>query len=494
MSRFDKILARFGLKRNQPEPKQQIKRAYHAAAANRLTNDWITAPTSERTERRQWLRAIRARSRDLARNDDYVKQFIRMCRSNIIGRGIKLQSQSKTKRGDKPDQLLNKLIEDAFLQWGKKNTCTTSGRLSWVDAQRRFVTTLARDGEVLIRFIYDQNNPFGFALQFYDVGWLDETYSGNASNGNRIVMSVEIDDHERPVAYWLKPPTDQASEPNVLRQRFDRVRVPAEEILHEFLPDDSEDDTATRGVPWTHAAAVKIKILDGYEEAELVAARVGACKGGFLTPPADKGYDGTEPDISIEEVEPGMIQELPPGYGWTAYDPTHPNQNYAGYIKSVLRSIASGLGVSYNSLANDLEGVNYSSIRAGLLEERDVWRALQGFTIEHFCEPIFAKWLESAWLSGVLKIDMSDLSRVRAKFQPRGWHWVDPLKDINASILAVQNNFTTISDVVAEQGEDFEEIIERRKEEIKMLKDAGLYQEPEPDKPAKKEEEEEEED
>lgn len=476
MNLWQRTLQRLGLQ--AIPPKKAIKRAYNAAQASRLTSDWVTAPTSERTERRQWLRAMRARSRDLSRNDDYVKQFLRMCKSNIVGKGIKLQAQTKTKRGDQPDTKINAAIEAAFLRWGQKEFCTASGRLSWIDAQRRFVTTLARDGEVLVRYKFSASNPFGFSLQFLDVGWFDETYSGSAANGNRIVMSVEIDDSEKPVAYWLKAPTDQYSDPNVHRSPRDRVRIPADEILHEFLPDDSEDDTATRGIPWTHAAAGKVRILDGYEEAELVAARVGACKGGFIKPPADKTYDGEEPDTHIEEIEPGMIQELPPGYDWVGYSPDHPNANYPAFIKAALRSIASGLGVSYNGLANDLEGVNLSSIRYGVQSERDVWRALQQFTIEHFCEPIFAKWLEAAWLGGQLGIELADLSRVRVRFQPRGWSYMDPVKEINSNLAAINGHLATRSDILAEQGEDFEEVITRLAEEKAQLQKAGLWIEP----------------
>ncbi|MBK8663245.1 MAG: phage portal protein [Ignavibacteriales bacterium] len=34
--------------------------------------------------------------------------------------------------------------------------------------------------------------------------------------------------------------------------------------------------------------------------------------------------------------------------------------------------------MSYNTLCNDLEGVNYSSIRAGLLDERAFYKEIQG--------------------------------------------------------------------------------------------------------------------
>jgi len=67
-----------------------------------------------------------------------------------------------------------------------------------------------------------------------------------------------------------------------------------------------------------------------------------------------------------------------------------------------LRGIASGMGVSYNSLAGDLEGANYSSLRQGALEDRDYWKTLQQWFIDHFMYPIYEAWLECAILSGAL--------------------------------------------------------------------------------------------
>lgn len=458
------------------------RRSYQAGVVNRLTSDWLASQTSTRSELRMYLRNIRGRSRDLARNNDYIKKFLSMCKSNIIGpAGIRLQVRAKRSTDAlmaELDRDLNQVVEDAFKKWARKETCSASGKLSWLDAQRLFVSTLARDGEVLVRKLKTRkkDNPFGFTLRFIDVAWLDETHNYLLPDGNRIVMGVEVDDHDKPQAYWLTPPGDEFTYPGAMAgggaDARRRVRVPADQIIHAYLCDD---ENQTRGVPWAHTAMLRSKMLNGYEEAELVAARVGACKGGFLKPPEDRPFNGEEPATTIESVEPGMVQELPAGYSWESYDPTHPNTNYGNFVKGVLMGVAAGLGVTYTSLTGDLSSVNYSSIRAGLLEERDVWRALQQFVIEHFCSDVYADWLESAWLSGALEIPIEDYDRVQEPtWQARGWTWVDPLKDVQATILAINNALATRSDALAEQGEDFEEVVLQLAQEKQLLSENGI--------------------
>lgn len=457
------------------------KRSYEAAKVNRLTNDWTTVNTSANFEMRRNLRVLRARSRNLARNNDYIKRFLSMVRSNVAGPdGIKLQVRAKDERGTL-NQLLNRKVEKAWRLWSRPKYASASGRLSWRDCQRKFCTTLARDGEVLVRMMA-MDNPFAFSLKFISVDWLDENYNERLPNGNRVIMSVEVDDNDRPVAYWLTPP------PMDLHQRTTtihwRTRVPASEIIHTFLPDDenSDDDSQTRGVPWLHTAMKRLHTLGEYEEAELVAARVGACKMGIITEPAaaDPLYGGDDDEDNPETqllapAQPGQFLLLEKGQDFMEFDPKHPGQNYGPFIKAVLRGVASGLDVSYFSLANDLEGVNYSSARIGLLEERDNWRALQNFQIEHFNEYVYIAWLKSSIMTGSLDISVRDLLNVsEPTWQPRGWKWVDPLKEISAKVLAINNGLETRTDTVAEQGGDFSETVATLAGEQALLESSGV--------------------
>jgi lambda family phage portal protein len=189
-----------------------------------------------------------------------------------------------------------------------------------------------------------------------------------------------------------------------------------------------------------------------------LASRVAAAKMGFFTKEKSTvaGFAGDDVDDdgnTITEAAPGTFQELPAGMDFKAFDPEHPTANFAAFTKSVLRGVCAGLNVSYTGLSGDLEAVNYSSIRAGLLDERDAWRALQYWMIQHFCRPVFADWLWMALLSGEIALPAAKYEKfLAATFRPRGWSWVDPEKDADASQKAIAAALTTHTDVLADQG------------------------------------------
>jgi len=203
----------------------------------------------------------------------------------------------------------------------------------------------------------------------------------------------------------------------------------------------------TRGVPMMAASISSLKMLHGYREAELVAVRVAASKMGFLTSPDGDGYTGDDVEDNYAPVmsaEPGSFEQFPNGVSLQTFDPTHPMTAFAEFHKSLLRSVASGLGISYNALANDLESTSYSSVRASAIDERDFYRTLQRFVIEHFVEPVFRQWLQSAMTRGntiSLPIQKFDLFADSVVFRPRGFSWVDPLKEINANVVGLQWDF-----------------------------------------------------
>jgi lambda family phage portal protein len=453
------------------------QRSYLAGKLNRLNRDWPANSLSARSETNRSLRIIRARMRYLARNSDHFKKFLSMVRNNVAGPfGMTLQITAGS-------ETQNKQITAAFQSWAHMQTASLNGRLSWTMILRRLCTILARDGEVLVREIYGKNR-FGYALKFYDVSWLDETYNERRPvTGNRVIMSVEIDSDDRPVAYWLTPPPDEYAfglQPPI-RQR---TRVPAEEMHHLFLPDDENcgDDTNTRGMPWAHTASLSMFNLDRADEANMYSMRAGASKMGFFKPPETDDEPGEGDNLEesqraplIDHFEPGTFWEMPPGYEFTPFDPQFPNQTHDPFAKYMLHRIAAGLDVSYHSLAGDLTQVNFSSIRVGLLDEREVWKSLQEFLVESFCRPVFNNWLKSAVLAGLVQLRPREAALFsEPKFQPRRWPWVDPLKDIQAERMGIEAGLDTITDSLAEQGKDLRETFTKRKAELDLAKELGV--------------------
>jgi lambda family phage portal protein len=213
-------------------------------------------------------------------------------------------------------------------------------------------------------------------------------------------------------------------------------------------------------------------MLGGYEEAELVAARVSASKMGFFVSESGDEYqgDGTAPDGTLNmDVQPGQFSQLPAGVDFKAYDPQHPSTAFKDFEKAMLRGIASGLGVSYTSLANDLEAVSYSSIRQGLLEERDHWRTVQHWVIEHFCQPVYLRWLRQTLDSGVINLPANKFFKFSAtQWVPRGWQWVDPRNEAEAQILAINNGLMTKTQALAERGLDLEDVLLEQQAETEL--------------------------
>ena len=150
------------------------QRSYEANNMGRLFQDWATSNKTADEELRVSLNRIRARARELTRNNDYARKYMEMVKPNVIGsKGIVMQSKAKSADGAF-DVLDNQLMEDRWKEWGKRENCTVTGNLTWLDVQRLVVESVARDGEILIRKVESADNPFGFALELVEPDHLQE--------------------------------------------------------------------------------------------------------------------------------------------------------------------------------------------------------------------------------------------------------------------------------------------------------------------------------
>lgn len=448
------------------------KRAYAGANQGRLFSDFVASSRSADEEIKGALKVLRNRCRDLTRNNAYARRFISLAKANTVGdRGVTLQVKARNDNGAM-DNLGNDQIEIAWKRWGRMGQCSVDGKISWVDAQRLFIENLVRDGEVLVRLV-KYPNDFGFALEFIESDLLDEEYNVTLPNGHRIRMGVELDSFNRPIAYHLF--TAHPGDNSTMWMGKSYNRIPADKMIHAFLP---ERAMQTRGAPWMSPVIADLKMLNGYREAELVAARVGASKMGFFTSPTGDGFtpDDTDNKVPIMEAEPGTFHQLPDGVQFQQFDPTNPTTAFADFEKAILRGIASGLGVSYTSLANDLEGVSYSSIRQGALEDRDQWKIIQDFLIQHFVEPVYRAFLLAIMQNAVINIPASRFDKFAEAtvFRARGFQWVDPLKEMNASVVGLQNGLLSMQDIANQQGRDVEEIFDQIQAEQEMAARYGL--------------------
>lgn len=455
------------------KPRRSV--GFAAAELSRLTSSLRAESDFINTTLRWQLRTLRARARQAKQNNPFARRFVKMAVNNIAGPvPFRLQAKVKYNSGEL-DTSANRKIEDAWMLWGRKGSCELTGRYSWNAVQRLLIDNLATDGELLFRKLRGpEYGRHGYALQVIDVDRLDETKNAALPGGGAIHMGVEIDANSRPIAYHLlkRKPSQWAS----MGYSREYERVPAEDIEHIFIPEFAEQ---IRGVPWIYAALLNLVHLGAFEEAAVIAARVGASQMGFIqspdgTPPPGDGSKDVRGNPQID-AEPGSFPTLPPGYQMASWNPKYPDAAIEPFIKAVLRGIAVGVDVAYHNLSGDMEGVNYSSARIAELDERDAWMTIQSFIAEHMHQPLYDDWLRMQVLTGELPFDIARLDKYRSVYwQARRWGWVDPEKEVTAAIKANEARLKSRTRIIAEGGEDIEDVLAEIAEEEKLAKKMGV--------------------
>lgn len=481
--RLGAALQRTGLRLAGPRP--LLQRNYAAAQVNRLTEGWTTSNLSANASIHASVDALRARSRQLARDNPHWRKYLTMVRDNIVGpAGFTLQARVYD-APQRPDRLANDALEAAWAAWCQRGVCEITGKHSFASLCRMLAATAARDGEFLLRKVRGSAaGPWGFALQVLDIDRLDTAYNRAPAAGQTAIrMGIEIDDFGRPVAYHLRNRHPGDVYYTAGAQEGTRERVPADQVIHGYISDRPEQ---LRGVPWGHAAMGTVNNLAGYQEAAIVAARAGASKMGFFTTPdgqVETLADARDPasgDLYMD-MEAGVVKGLPPGTQFQPFDPDYPTAMYDAFVQSTLRDVATGLCVAYHSLGNNLEGVSFSSIRSGTLEERDAWMVLQAWLVDELLDPIYAEWLRMSLSLGLVTMPNGSALPVTkaAKFaahlwQARRWEWVDPLKDVEADLAAIRAGLKAPQDVAAKMGQDYEDVVARIAQAMEIARLAGV--------------------
>ncbi len=463
-------------------------RSFEAAETPAWTESWPTHAAAINQDLARQLPTLRARSRGMARNDEWATNYLIKLDDNVLGEtGIRLQMRL-TKGDGSQDKEANAAFESAWARWGED--CDVAG-LTWAEVESLALHSLAVDGELLYR-LRPGSGPMGFQIQILDPALLDVTLH-REWGGNRIRMGVEINDDGRPLAYWLlMAKTGDAPSDFISVGRH--VRIPADQIRHRFLV---KEVGQLRGYPWLSAGARRLWLLHDFEEAAAVASSNAAKRQGFFVSPDGDGPPGFADTIvssvleaakasgkvlSAEEIQtitaaaekysttvPGQYDTLPTGYDFKAYESKWPNVDANGYVKQQLRGWSAARGISYVSLGNDLESVNYSSAQVGIVAERDHYKTIQGKLL---------RWLHAEVMDAAapylvmhepsLKSSRLQQYRAAATWQPRRWTPVDPTKAASANETNLRLKLTSRRRIQMQAGEDPDEIAAEIAEEEKL--------------------------
>lgn len=459
---------------------------------------------------------LRARARDLVRNNAFAKNAVRMNRDAVTGSGLKLALKidwrtlglkdllEATEWQDHVTRMWEAHAESVECQMDARRQLTFSQMISVAD-QADYV-----DGESLsIVEMKPGISPYQTCLNLIDVDRLSNP--NFAPDTESLRGGILRDEFGEPIVYYIREghPSDVAwsasqlswnavprqtewGRPIVLHS-FDQTRVEQTRGVSEFASairpmrmlaqyDDTELQSAI--LQAEYAAVIKTD-LDWSKAMDVVGARV--VRDGAAGNPMTNTVRALLTDAAGYHKDSNItwrgakIPHLLPNESLDVIKSSHPNSNFADFESAFIRHIAAGLGVEAHELAKNYREVNYSAARAALLAVWRTYRARRERIIRQIAMPAFAAWLEEAVAIGAVYLPRGVTDFLAAKpFLVRGtfYAWgkpmIDPMKERQAQNLGMQMGVETLEDVCAEEGKNWRDVLDQRAFERNRMLELGL--------------------
>lgn len=424
-----------------------MRRGYDGAARGRATDGWVAGGTSADTEIAVAGPVLRARMRDLVRNNAIAAQAVQVLVNNIVGSGI-------IPRANTGDADLDKTVDQLWQRWAAG--CDAHGHTTFQGLLSLAVREMVEGGDVFAvkrTLRRGSNGEVPLRIELREADHLDETRINQLRDGSGIRQGIEYDKRGNRVAYWMYPHHPGNT---LVSSQLNPVRVRADMVAHLF----ERQRVQNRGVPWGTPAMRAIRDVDDWQNAELVRKKTEACLVGIVfgaeedqmsIAPTVQDADGNR----VEQFEPGLIAYARGGKDIKFNQPASTAGVYEWH-RVQLHIIAAGFRIPYALMTGDLSQTNFASSRVGLNEFRRMVAQVQHQTvIPMFCEPIWRWFIEMAQVAGLLPAD----AHIPAQWTPPRFESVNPLQDAQADMLEVRAGFSSLPQQIARRGLDPETLI-----------------------------------
>lgn len=431
-------------------------RGYDAAQNGRRTGSFRRGECSANAEISRALPILRERSRELVRNTFIGARALDIHATHIVSPDLTVRFT-----GTGPAVRQAQALWD---EWWK--TCDIEGETVGTGLLSLLIRSSLEGGDAILRMVdrplRDTDRPIPLALHAGEGDLIDEARDTGSllSGATRARLGVELGDYDERLGYWLHrvaPGEPQrlsaAGEPSVL--------VPREQVCHLYR---RIRPGQVRGVPLFAPVLMASRDFADVMDALVVKARLEASIGAFI-----KSNDGaasigaavtgkgSEAPTRLEQIRPGMVQYLRQGEELQAFAPAS-NTAFEPISRVTLMGIAVGAGLTYHQLTGDLSNANYSSLKAGLTDQRKFvadaqWHMLAPQVIDR----VIARFIDRAIMAGRLRPRSGSYpcQVIMPAFEP-----VDPKKDLEADILAVRAGRMSPQDFLGAWGRDWREVVE----------------------------------
>ena len=456
---------------------------------------WQSGSKSPHEDISENLELLRERCRDLYAGSPLGRGAIDRVVLNAIGSGLRLNvridparlGMKESEAGEWASQ-----VEGEFDYWASSKDSDYSRMMSFYELQTLAFRSVLLDGECLavMRDKPGGDMPYSLKVMLLEGDRLRTPRS--RPPGKMIDAGVELDVEGQPCAYWItnRNPNSELMNQPVLEDRRIKLfgyKSGRRNIVHLY---PSERIGQRRGVPFLAPVIEQLKQLARYTDAELMAAVIGGIFAIFFEhEPREDGSYGEEEyateegqggipgleNITQEELY-GSMMDLPEGVKPVSLSPARPNTAFDAFVNALVKQIGGALGIPAELMFMQFTA-SYSASRGALLEAWKLFRYWREWFAANFCQAVYEEWLTEAVILGRVKAPGYLEDDVKRKAY--SWAtWVgpaqgqlNPVQEVNAAILRVQNNLSTYQKEAGElTGEDWDLIMRQRQRENELLK------------------------
>lgn len=471
------------LRANMPGSVRNSGYSHHGASRGKPSMvSWSSSSKSPHEDITQNIKLLRERSRDLyAGGGPLGRGAVDRLVLNALGGGLRLNVRVDPEMLGMTEEESRKWagkVESEFDYWASSKSADMRGMMSFYEMQALAFRSVLLDGDCLV-FLADRprhGRIYSLSLQLVEAERLSNPLVRPADT--LMDGGVEVDGQGVPIAYWVATRNPNAELPG--QEPVSYERYPAEDpvtgrrnVLHLMA---SERIGQNRGVPFLAPVIEQLKQLGRYTDAELMAAVVSGMYAVFFTHESgdesvigeeeyasEEGlgeYPGLE-GISQQEMY-GTVMDLPDGVKPVSVSPSRPNTSFDAFVQSLVRQIGGCLGIPAELLTLHFTA-SYSASRGALLEAWKLFRYWRSWFAENFCQPVYESWLDEAVSKGRVPAQgyFSDGYR-RSLYSWAEWTGpaqgqLNPVQEVEASILKVEHGFSTRQKETAElSGGDYD--------------------------------------
>jgi lambda family phage portal protein len=426
------------------------KRDYAAAGHGRRNKNWLSrfGSTSANVEVATAMTTLRNRARDFARNSWQGVRILDVLCSHIVGTGIKIVPNTGS---DRADNRFRQVIAD----W--EPVADVEGVMDFGALQALALRSMVEGGDCIVRFIDiglgDAAGSAPFRLAGLEGDQIDAR-KDISMIGQNCRLGVQFGDFGRREGVWLyRQHPGEWGGVNIMESDMHAWS----DLCHLYRPLRFGQ---VRGVTWFAPVLLTGKDMQDLMEAAIVQARTQASFAGFLkraagsnSPFAPKADETTGQKVT--RIEPGTVADI--GDSDIVFAQPSGQSAFGETWVSGLQAMAAGAGLTYDQLTGDLRQANYSSLRAGKIEFRRLVEQVQWHIMApRLVAPAGRRLVSRATLAGMLppRRDGYRFDMVMPAVEP-----IDPLKDLEADVMAVRSGRMSPQQFISAWGEDWRDVL-----------------------------------